>query len=255
MAWTTNFETQIVGGLLSLSSFLSTLGVHKYPKTGGQLTISPKLRAILFTSLDNPSCFSLKTIRAGLIIDSGASVCITPHRSDFLSYKPSKMKVKDLSASNQVKGEGIVRWTFRDADGAPVNVERLGYHMPTAEVRLLSPQVLLQTVGGYTHQTADRLDISLDNWVNVSATYCQQSNLPVIPLLHRQEMSCFWSRAFGYSMANFDEINKIRPTLSQANTNLSSSQKEVLLWHQRLSHASTLWVQMLMRVRPFFTVR
>lgn len=62
MAWTTNFETQIVGGLLSLSSFLSTLGVHKYPKTGGQLTISPKLRAILFTSLDNPSCFSLKTI-------------------------------------------------------------------------------------------------------------------------------------------------------------------------------------------------
>jgi hypothetical protein len=52
-------------------------------------------------------------------------------------------------------------------------------------------------------------------------------------------------------MANIGEINKIRPTLLQTNTNLSSSQKEVLLWHQRLSHASISWVQMLMHIRLF----
>ncbi len=77
------------------------------------------------------------------------------------------------------------------------------------------------------------------------------SNLPIIPLLLQAEMSCFWSNAFGFSMANLDKINKIKSTLSQFNTNLSSSQKELLLWHQRLSHASILWVQMLMRDKSF----
>jgi hypothetical protein len=64
-------------------------------------------------------------------------------------------------------------------------------------------------------------------------------------------MSCFWSNAFGLSMTNLDEINKIKSTLSQFNTNLSSSQKELLLWHQWLSHASISWVQMLMCDKSF----
>jgi hypothetical protein len=64
-------------------------------------------------------------------------------------------------------------------------------------------------------------------------------------------MSCFWSSAFGFNMANIDEINRIRPTLLQININLSSSQKELLLWHQWLSHASISWVQLLMRNESF----
>jgi hypothetical protein len=64
-------------------------------------------------------------------------------------------------------------------------------------------------------------------------------------------MSCFWSNAFGFSMTNLDKITKIKSTLLQFNTNLSSSQKELLLWHQRLSHASISWVQMLMRDKSF----
>jgi hypothetical protein len=42
------------------------------------------------------------------------------------------------------------------------------------------------------------------------------------------------------------------PALFDAtNTNLSLSQKEVLLWHQRLSHASIKWIQGLMRDRKW----
>jgi hypothetical protein len=217
----------------------------------GQITLSPRIQALLFSSFDNPSCFSLKTIRSSLIIDSGTSVCVTPHKSDFISYKPSTMKIKDLSSLNHVKGKGIVKWLFRDTDGNPVDIEILGCHMPMAEVRLLSPQVLLQTIGGHSIQTTNGIDISLDNGINISATYCQQSNLPVIPLMHWQEMSCFWSNAFGFSMTNLAEINKIRSTLSDMNTSLSSSQKELLLWHQRLSHALISWVQLLMRDKSF----
>ncbi len=69
-----------------------------------------------------------------LIIDTGASVCITPHRSDFTFYCDSKVKIKDLSKSNTVKGEGFVRWKVRDANGKKVNLNLPGYHMPEAEV-------------------------------------------------------------------------------------------------------------------------
>ena len=37
---------------------------------------------------------------------------------------------------------------MQDTNGHPVDVELLGYHIPTAEVCLLSPQVLLHTFGG-----------------------------------------------------------------------------------------------------------
>jgi hypothetical protein len=53
------------------------------------------------------------------------------------------MKIKDLSSSNKVAGEGILRWKLQDVNGDSVHVELLGYQIPNAEVRLLSPQVLL----------------------------------------------------------------------------------------------------------------
>jgi hypothetical protein len=43
---------------------------------------------------------------------------------------------------------------------------------------------------------------------------------------------CFWSDAFGYSVQAYNEIVDINTVLHQKNFNLSSSQKEVLLWHQ-----------------------
>jgi hypothetical protein len=58
------------------------------------------------------------------------------------------MKIKDLSSSNKVSGEGILRWNLQDINGDSVQVELLGYHIPNGEVRLLSPKVLLKTIGG-----------------------------------------------------------------------------------------------------------
>jgi hypothetical protein len=203
---------------------------------------SPQLRDILFMSIINPSCFNFQAVQDGVIVDSGASVCVSPHRSDFLSYKPSNMKIKDLSASNTVNGEGIVRWSFRDVNGFAVSVELHGYHLPSASVRLLSPQVLLQTIGGHTHQSLTGINISLLNGVNLIASYCQRSNLPIIPLLSQHETHCFWGHVF-----HSNNVSAGPSLLASHNTNLSASQKEVLLWHQRLSHASISWIQSLMR--------
>ena len=138
------------------------------------------------------------------------------------------MKIKDLSSSNKVAGEGILRWKLQDVNGDSAHVELLRYHIPNAEVRLLSPQVLLQTIVGHTLQTVNSINVVLDNGNNFGATFCPRSNLPMIPLaLDNNTKQCFWNTAFSFSIDSFGDINTVKNILHQANTNLSSSQKRV----------------------------
>ena len=58
----------------------------------------------MISSIEDPFCLSSKAIGSGVII----AVCISTHRSDFVTHRDSKMKIKDLSSSNQVAGEGIL---------------------------------------------------------------------------------------------------------------------------------------------------
>ncbi len=77
------------------------------------------------------------------------------------------------------------------------------------------------------------MDISLDDGTVLSANYCPCTNLPMVPLaLSASTWYCFWSDAFGYSIQAYNEIVDIKSVLHQKKFNLSSSQKEVLLWHQ-----------------------
>jgi hypothetical protein len=77
------------------------------------------------------------------------------------------MKIKDLSSSNQVAGEGIIQWLIKDHRGELLMVELLGYHIPKAEVHLLSPQVLLRTIGGQALQITINIEITLDNGIEL----------------------------------------------------------------------------------------
>ena len=59
--------------------------------------------------LANPCCFnSSSNIGFLLIVDTGASVCISPYYNNFRSYHHSTLTIKDLSSTNTVKGEGIL---------------------------------------------------------------------------------------------------------------------------------------------------
>ncbi len=107
----------------------------------GVVTV-PLQHKVLIWRFEDPRCFS-KLIGSSLIIDSGASVCISPHKSDFITYNKSKMKIKEISSSNHFAVEGIIRWSMHDALGTPIQIELLGYHLPKADVQLLSSQVLL----------------------------------------------------------------------------------------------------------------
>jgi hypothetical protein len=90
------------------------------------------------------------------------------------------------------------------------------------------------------------------NWINVFAQYCPQSYLPLIPLaLQTETTNCFCNAAFGFFANNSKKINAIKSTSLQSNTNLSHSQKDLLLRHQQLSHTSISWIQSIMRKKTF----
>jgi hypothetical protein len=102
------------------------------------------------------------------------------------------MKIRDLSSLNQVANEGIISWSLQDDNGDSVQIELKGYHIPNAEVCLLSPQVLLITIGGHALQTVDKINIALENGISLCAQFCPRSNLPMIPLgLENNSKSCF----------------------------------------------------------------
>ncbi len=134
------------------------------------------------SSIAYPYCFSSQANEGNVIIDSGATVCISPHRLDFITYNESAIKIKDLSSSNQVAGKGIIQWLIKDHHRELVTVELLCYHIPKAELRLLSLQVLLRTIGGQALQITTNIEISLNNGIELCAIFCPRSNLPILPL-------------------------------------------------------------------------
>jgi len=220
---------------------------------------SLETRALLL-SVDTPRiCTGSMVDRIPLIIDSGASVCVTPCREDFTVYRDSTVKIKDLSKTNTVAGEGLIRWKVKDKTGKTVFIDLPGYHIPKAEVRLLSPQVLLKTVGGSSQGIITPADfvLCLGNGVELRAQYCPRSNLPLLKICDddASDIKCFWTKAFHISNEDtFAFAAAEKSVLDSDNANLTAAEKELLLWHQRLSHASISWLQPLMRTKKWLRV-
>jgi hypothetical protein len=156
------------------------------------------------------------------------------------------MKIKDLSLSNNVTGEGLLHWKIEDISGQIITFDLPGYHIPKAKVRLLSPQVLLSTYGGHTKQTTRKVEVvCLADGVILNAHLCPKSCLLLLLFVPTdQDLPSFWTESFSYST---NDISAIKTILSLANMNLSSAQKKMLLWHQRLSHANMAWIKTLMQ--------
>ncbi|EJK71687.1 hypothetical protein THAOC_06848, partial [Thalassiosira oceanica] len=194
---------------------------------------------------------------APLIVDTGASICVTPDRDDFVSYEPCNAEIKDLSSKNTVAGRGLVRWTVLDSRGLPCTLQAQAYHVPGTDVRLLSPQRLFDHMGGTGSITNQRVILSLASGRVLHADICKHSQLPILPLSPRPEASVsalenIFSvqtehlRWFLVGEKGLREARDIE-ILHDSNRNLSASQKEFLRWHERLSHASFSRIYMLMR--------
>ena len=148
--------------------------------------------------------------------------------------------MSNLSLLNPVAGKGIVAWHITDISGTPITIELPCCHIINAPLCLLSPQILRTHFGGTTTQSATNLTFMLGKGVTLTAQYCLHSRLPCLPTPTDPFPHAFWTIIFDYKNIAPSALASL---ISASNSNLTAAQKEVLLWHQRLSHATPSWVQ------------
>ena len=89
-----------------------------------------------------------------LVWDTGASFGLTPFRGDFIHYTECSIPVNDNARTNMVVGIGTTLHKFL-VDGNELFLPCLSYHLPTADVRLFSPQTYHTIYCGHSVVTGD----------------------------------------------------------------------------------------------------
>ena len=101
-----------------------------------------------------------------LVWDTGASFGLSPFRADFIDYVECHIPVKDISKTNYVVGIGTTLHKFM-VDGEAFWLPCLSYHLPTADVRLFSPQTFHTLYGGSSTVEGDRVNMRVAKPVNM----------------------------------------------------------------------------------------
>ena len=169
------------------------------------------------------------------IVDTGASVCVTPHRDDFITYSAETGHVlKGLTKGVSIAGVGVVQWNV-EVNGKLVELKLRALHVPQSEVRLLSPQQLKKEHSpmiSLIEIEGDSVDIHFEE--GVLQCPCNESNLPAMRLHPpvQQESDAKVLHAC---------------VMDEANQNLTAPEKELLKWHSKLGHLGLKDVQRIMR--------
>ena len=172
---------------------------------------------------------------ASAIVDTGASMCVTPHAGDFVSYKPVSGKVlKGLTRGTTVQGIGLVSWKI-EIGGKIIELKLRALHVPECDVRLLSPQQLRQEYPSeITLMDIQKQCVRIEFPEGVFDCPLNESNLPVMRLTTPTD-----------SESNVKAFNAC--VMAEANQNLTPSQKELLKWHSKLGHIDLKQVQRIMK--------
>jgi hypothetical protein len=86
----------------------------------------------------------------------------------------------------EIKGIGIIAWTFTAKDGTEVQIPTEAYHIPEAKQILLSPQRLFNKkigiFGSYSGDE-DTFELKLNDNPIISVPYDSRSSLPIAEVL------------------------------------------------------------------------
>jgi hypothetical protein len=220
-----------------------------------------------------------------LIWDTGASIGLTPFRSDFIDYvKLENVSVKDIARQNKVLGVGTVMWKFVTRDGRDIFLPLICYHVEHAEIRLMSPQQYHKSHGGYATVHGNTVTWNLPDKAIIDIPIDARSNLPMIHNVSTtsDEQSKIGPHLVGLiaeladiepgerstlnadyrsEASTFDTIcshqarafNTCFPCVAdETNQQLTGPQKELLLWHWKLG-INMQHVQELMHDRVYKT--
>jgi hypothetical protein len=240
-------------------------------------------RANLFHSADKRATnITFKT--CPLVWDTGASFGLTPFRGDFIDYTECSITINDIARTNQVVGVGTTLHKFQH-EGRDIFIPCLSYHLPTANIRLFSPQTFHTIYGGHSTVNGDRVEQYIDHLRIRVDINNHGSNVPMVYGCHvsPQEMKehgphirsalpsyqrktdalgSFTEGLFqSWDLSTIpvdEEFDRLGSSFGYGlpgvgipdNHNLSSAQKELLLWHWKLG-VSMQRVQQLIELLSF----
>ena len=202
-------EQALSAGFVAARTLLTKLNVERPPELGG-------LHGTFLAEGEHSA-------NVPIIIDTGASFSLTPFWEDFVSpiEDPDIEHMYGLADSVAVKGSGWVEWKVRDNLGQVALVRTRAYYVPTATVRLLSPQVYfgLQNGGSCTFDS-DNMTMNTPDGLELNFEFQKTSNLPFMLLSENTE---FVGTPGGarISLSTADALSKIRNALQSQNLNMT----------------------------------
>jgi hypothetical protein len=230
----------------------STSGLHESPSTEttvlesnlapSELALSELIgNMVICPVVNNATSQWIMTV----IFDTGASLAITPELSDFVS--PPKllarpMKLGGMANVIEMKGIGIIAWTFTAKYGTEVQIRTEAYYIPEAKQILLSPQRLLHKkkgIFGPYSGDEDKFELKLNDNPIMSVPYESRSVLPISEVIVGPE----------------PEPTVNLTILEPGNQNLTGGQKLLLEWHYRFCHLNFQSLQNVLRRAPFVAKR
>jgi hypothetical protein len=197
---------------------------------------------------------SRKHLELPIVIDSGASVSVTPHIRGFrgqLQKCPTK-SLDGLSSKTEVLGMGKVTWEVQDFYGLKITITRMAYYVPTANIRLFSPKVYVdEQNGGPYHMERGMTRLTLGNGTPLTFPYQPGEKLPMML------KSSHFNNPTSKVGLTFEDTNMLANLTvdDEVNQNLTAAKKELLLWHWKLVRADMQRVKVMIRTPQYTSSR
>jgi hypothetical protein len=199
-----------------------------------------------------------------IILDTGCTFAITPFRSDFIEYSEGTFgNVNTVSGPTSIVGFGHVEWTVVSENGNETVITVPCHHVPAATVRLLSPQDYClyhgfdrsrdQFAGNssyfwmHLYDNENRFQCPMDPRTSlpIALAYCRT---PPEPSKQREKQAKQSKTSRKQGECQCHTCTSCNLTVAdETNQNITSAQKELLLWHWRLAHMGFDHLQKLLR--------
>ena len=183
-----------------------------------------------------------------IAIDSGASHSLTPFAEDFTDHLEDTTleQLQGLNARADVKGEGWVEWMVQDYCDTKRMIRTRAHYVPTATIRLFSPQCHLQQEGsGELKMTKNETIPQLSDQTELEFPCNCHSNLPLMMQAPTMPTAGLFNPNLK-TLANPIELGGYLSVADERNQNLTRGERELLLWHMKWGHANYRWNQALL---------
>ena len=190
-----------------------------------------------------------------VVWDTGASHSITNDPSDFvwMTEVDEETSVQGVGNSVKIKGFGLILWRVYSDNGNIITIKVFGYYVPDTPVRLLRVQDSTKGLPGrriiipteedlpfFPNLPSNGGMIYSVNGDTVTIPYHAKSNLPISTMFTSTSSSELNLVSEGDIESAFTAV------IHERNLNLTASEREMLMWHQKLGHVNFRSVQFLL---------